>query len=78
MKSHFFYHFYFLFTDSNESIDFVHGKFKKKIIEILIELELFIDKKMIFDDFFFRRSAVHRPLYVCKFCNPHNFFFFST
>jgi hypothetical protein len=27
----------------------VHGKFKKKIIEGLDELELFIDKKVIFD-----------------------------
>jgi hypothetical protein len=39
--------------DSNESIDFVHGK-SKFFIEILDELELFIDKKN------FRRSAVRR------------------
>jgi hypothetical protein len=35
--------------DSNESIDFVHGK-SKKIMEVLDELELFIDKKVILDE----------------------------
>jgi hypothetical protein len=35
--------------DSNESIDFVHGK-SKNFIEVLDELELFIDKKVIFDE----------------------------
>jgi hypothetical protein len=34
--------------DSNESIDFVHEK-PKIFIEDLDELELFIDKKVIFD-----------------------------
>jgi hypothetical protein len=36
-------------NDSNESIDFVHGK-SKFFIEVLDELELFIDKKVIFDE----------------------------
>jgi hypothetical protein len=35
--------------DSNESIDFVHGK-SKFFIEVLDELELFIDKKVFFDE----------------------------
>jgi hypothetical protein len=44
------YLFYFLFTiviDSNESIDFVHEK-PKIFLEVLDELELFIDKKSDF------------------------------
>jgi hypothetical protein len=36
----------------------VHGKSKKKNLEVLDELELFIDKKVIFDENFF--SAVCR------------------
>jgi hypothetical protein len=39
-------------------------------IEILNELELFIDKKVIFG---LRRGAPS----VSKFCNPHNFFPFN-
>jgi hypothetical protein len=35
--------------DSNESIDFVQGK-SKFFIEVLNELELFTDKKVIFDE----------------------------
>jgi hypothetical protein len=62
----------------------VHGgKIQKKIIEVLGELELFIDKKVIFDEFFFSvgrpaRRAVCRLPSVSKFCNPHNFFCLST
>jgi hypothetical protein len=36
--------------DINESIDFVHGK-SQNFFEVLDKLELFIDKKVIFDDF---------------------------
>jgi hypothetical protein len=36
--------------NSNESIGFVHGKSKKKIIEVLAELRIFIDKKVIFNE----------------------------
>jgi hypothetical protein len=35
--------------DSNESIDFVHEK-SKIFIEVMDELELFIDKEVIFDE----------------------------
>jgi hypothetical protein len=46
----------------------------KNFIEVLDELELFIDKKVIFYEkkFFFGPSAV-----VSKFCNPHKFFAFQ-
>jgi hypothetical protein len=44
----------------------------KIFIEVLDELELFIDKKVIFDGNFFSVG----PLSVCKLCNPHNFFSF--
>jgi hypothetical protein len=43
-------------------------------IEILDELELFIDKKVIFVE----KSFSVGPLSVSKFCNPHSFFFLST
>jgi hypothetical protein len=55
--------------DSNESIDFVHGK-SIFFIEVLDELELFIYKKVI--------SVGPPPPSVSKFCDPHNFFFLST
>jgi hypothetical protein len=45
----------------------------KKFIEVLDELELFIDKKVIFDE---KQFSVGLPS-VSKFCNPHNFFFFQ-
>jgi hypothetical protein len=46
--------------DINESIDFVHGK-SQIFFEVLDKLELFIDKKVIFDEKInFRRSAVCR------------------
>jgi hypothetical protein len=59
--------------DSNESIDFVHEK-TKFFIEVLDELELFIDKKVIFDE----KNLSVGPPSVSKFCNPHNFFSFQT
>jgi hypothetical protein len=52
----------------------------KIFIEVLDELELFIDKKVIFDEKKFSvgpPSAVRRLPSVNKFCNPHNFFFFQ-
>jgi hypothetical protein len=54
----------------------------KIFIEVLDELKLFIDKKVIFDEKKFplvRRlpSAVCRLPSVNKFCNPHNFFSFQ-
>jgi hypothetical protein len=55
-------------------------------IEVLDELKLFIDKKVIFDE---KKISVGPPSAVCrlpsavcrlpsvnKFCNPHNFFSF--
>jgi hypothetical protein len=57
----------------------VHVKFKI-FIEVLDELEIFIDKKEIVDE----KSNSHgppqlarHPPSVSKFCNPHNFFFFQ-
>jgi hypothetical protein len=50
----------------------------KICIEVLDELELFIDKRVIFDEIFFLRrsdAAVCRPPSDSKFCNPYNFFF---
>jgi hypothetical protein len=47
----------------------------KICIEVLDELELFIDKKVIFEEKKF--PLVHRPPSVSKFCNPHNFFPFN-
>jgi hypothetical protein len=47
--------------DSNESIDFVHGN-PNIFIEILDELELFIDKKVIFDE---KNLSVGSPAAVC-------------
>jgi hypothetical protein len=38
-------------------------------IEVLDELELFIDKKMIFDE--------KKVSGLSNFCNPHNFFSFQ-
>jgi hypothetical protein len=48
-------------------------------IEVLDELELFIDNKVIFDKKKNPsvRRAVCRSPYVSKFCNPHNFFPFN-
>jgi hypothetical protein len=46
-------------------------------IEVLDELELFIDKKVIFDE---KKISVGLPSAapsVSKFCNPHNFFSFQ-
>jgi hypothetical protein len=40
------------FYDGNESIGFVHGK-SNFFIEVLDELRLFIDEKMIFSEHFF-------------------------
>jgi hypothetical protein len=40
-------------------------------IEVLDELELFIDKKVIFDE----KKKFAGPPPVSKYCNPHNFFF---
>jgi hypothetical protein len=45
----------------------------KIFIEVLDELELFIDKKVIFDE---KKISVGPPS-VNKFCNPHNFFSFQ-
>jgi hypothetical protein len=42
-------------------------------IEVLDELELFTDKKVIFDE---KKISVGLAS-VSKFCNPHNFFFFQ-
>jgi hypothetical protein len=52
-----------------------HNGFSIFFIEVLDELELFIDKKVIFDEIFF--PSVRRPPSVSKFCNPHNFFSFQ-
>jgi hypothetical protein len=47
-------------------------------IEVLDQLELFIDKKVIFDENFFSVGPPRRRLpSVSKFCNPHNFFPFN-
>jgi hypothetical protein len=44
-------------------------------IEVLDELELLIDKKVIFDE---KKIAVHRGApSVSNFCNPHNFFYLN-
>jgi hypothetical protein len=45
----------------------------KIFMEVLDELELFIDKKVIFDG---KNISVGLPS-VSEFCNPHNFFFFQ-
>jgi hypothetical protein len=45
----------------------------KKFIEVLDELEFFIDKKVIFDE---KKNSVGPPP-ASKFCNPHNFFSFQ-
>jgi hypothetical protein len=42
-------------------------------IEVLDELELFIDKKVNFEE---KKISVGPPS-VNKFCNPHNFFSFQ-
>jgi hypothetical protein len=48
----------------------VHGgKIQKKFIEVLGELELFIDKKVIFDDFFF--PSVHPPAAPSAVCQQN-------
>jgi hypothetical protein len=52
----------------------VHGSLLK-FTEVLDELELFIDKKVIFNE---KKILVGPPSSlpsVSKFCNPHNFFF---
>jgi hypothetical protein len=46
----------------------------KFFIEILDELELFIDKKVIFDEEKISVGPPRRLPSVSKFCNPHNFF----
>jgi hypothetical protein len=47
----------------------------KKFVEVLNELELFFDKKVIFDE---KKISVGPPSAVCqKLCNPHNFFPFN-
>jgi hypothetical protein len=52
----------------------------RTFIEVLDELELFIDKKVIFDE---KKFSVGPPSAIChlpsvnKFCNPHNFFSFQ-
>jgi hypothetical protein len=57
-------YFFLLSTyDSDESIGFVHGKYFF-FIQVLDELRLFIDKKVILGEKNFRRSAA-RP--ECKF-----------
>jgi hypothetical protein len=48
----------------------------KTFIEVLDELELFIDKKVIFDKKK-KIPSVRRLPSVNKFCNPHNFFSFQ-
>jgi hypothetical protein len=45
----------------------------KIFIEVLDELELLIDKKVVFDE---KKKSVGSPS-VSKFCNPHNFFSFQ-
>jgi hypothetical protein len=45
-------------------------------IEVLDELELFIDKKVIFDEKKISVGPARRPPSVSKFCNPHTFFSF--
>jgi hypothetical protein len=52
----------------------------KIFIEVLDELELFIDNRVIFDE---KKISVGPPSArrlpsVNKFCNPHNVFFLST
>jgi hypothetical protein len=54
--------------DSNESIDFVHGKSKN-----FIEVKLFIDKKRSLTKI---KISVGPPS-VSEFFNPHNFFTFN-
>jgi hypothetical protein len=52
----------------------------KIFIEVLDELELFIDKKVIFNEKKIsvgQPSAVRRLPSINKFCNPHNFFSFQ-
>jgi hypothetical protein len=46
-------------------------------IEVLDELELFIDKKVIFDEKKFSVGPPCRLPSVSKFCNPHTFFPFN-
>jgi hypothetical protein len=53
----------------------VHGK-TKIFIEVLDELELFIDKKVIFDEKKMSAGPARRLPSVSKFCNPHNFYSF--
>jgi hypothetical protein len=42
-------------------------------IEVLDELEIFIDNKVIFDE---KKISVGPPS-ISKFCNPHKFFSFQ-
>jgi hypothetical protein len=46
----------------------------KIFIEALDELELFINKKVIFDEKKISVGPPRRLPSVSKFCNPHNFF----
>jgi hypothetical protein len=49
----------------------------KIFIEVLDELELFIDKKVIFDEIKISVGPPRRLPSVNKFCNPHNYFSFQ-
>jgi hypothetical protein len=68
-------HFYFLFTIVMKVLISCTENPK-----FFIELELCIDKKVIFDE---KKISVGPPSAVCrlpsvnKFCNPHNFFSFQ-
>jgi hypothetical protein len=70
--------FYFLFTIVMKVLTSCTEN-PKKFIEVLDELELFIDKKVIFDE---KKISVGPPRRgaqsVSKFCNPHNFFSFQS
>jgi hypothetical protein len=57
----------------------ISGTEKPKIfIEVLDELELFIDEKVIFDEKQISVGPPRRQPSVSKFSNPHNFFSFQS
>jgi hypothetical protein len=62
--------------DSNERIDFVHGK-PKFLIEVLDELEHFIDKKLIFDENFFSVGSSNFVIRITFFSFQPRHFSFS-
>jgi hypothetical protein len=64
--------FYFLFTIVMKVLISCTEK-PKFFIEVLDELEPFINKKVIFDE---KKISGGLPS-VSKFCNPHNFFPFQ-